>query len=272
MGSHSSQGRKLRRRQKNFLIAGDTLLSLTAVCAFILTASASGAALPDLCQQQNEASQLAARLSSANEEERFDAAVSLSTLRSKQAAAALRAATDDLSERVRAAAISGLAAMGDKESASMIAAKLREDKSLHVRKQAAYALGELRASETTPSLITALRDKNAEVRGAAAFALGQCEDESAIEPLIAALKDKADFVRAQAARALGLRAASQAVAALTIILSSDKDNEVKRQSALALGLIGDGAALPALREAAQSSDPLLSEAAMEAIRMITSKQ
>lgn len=248
---------------------------MTAAIAslLILLAATIGAALFVQPQpQDSELARLAARLSSDDEEERFDAAVSLSILRSKEAAAALRAALDDVSERVRAAAINGLAGMGDTQSASLIAAKLLEDKSLHVRKQAAYALGELQSSESRSSLIVALRDKNAEMRGAAAFALGQYRDESAIEPLIVALKDKSDFVRAQSARALGRHAASRAVAALIEMLLSDRDNEVKRQTALALGLIGEASALPALRQASQSLDPLLSEAADQAIKMITSKR
>lgn len=248
---------------------------LTAAIAglLIILATSSGVARSlQPYQQDSDLARFKALLTSSDEEERLDAAVSLSTLRGKEAAAVLRAAIEDSSERVRAAAINGLAAMEDKESASLIAAKLREDKSLHVRKQAAYALGELPGSEGTSSLTGALRDKNAEVRGAAAFALGQLRDESAIEPLIVALKDKSDFVRAQSARALGRQSASQAVTVLINLISTDKDSEVKRQTALALGLIGDPAALPALRSASQSSDPHLSEAATEAIKMITSKR
>ncbi|HEY7543439.1 MAG TPA: HEAT repeat domain-containing protein [Blastocatellia bacterium] len=249
---------------------------LTPACAVFIVALAAniGASSFLPLRQDSEIARLKARLSSGNEEERLDAAVALSAMRGEEAAVVLRAAIDDRSEKVRAAAINGLASMGDDESAPLIAASLREDKSLYVRKEAAYALGHLRSSDAALSLINALRDKNVEVRGAAAVALGELRDLSTIEPLIVALNDKSDFVRAKSARALGRmgRAASQAVAVLINLLSSDEEGEVKRETAQALGLIGDRAALPALREASQSSDPLLSEAAAEAIKMITRGQ
>jgi HEAT repeat protein len=55
------------------------------------------------------------------------------------------------------------------------------------------------------------------------------------------------------------------------LLASDKDNEVRRQSATALGLIGDRSATSALRSAAESDDPHLRDAAVEALRLMESK-
>ncbi len=140
-----------------------------------------------------------------------------------------------------------------------------------MRKTAAYALGKLGRTEGTAALVAALKDKDIEVRGAAAVALGEYRDASAIAPLTAALEDKSEFVRAQSARALGVngRAAAQSVPLLIKLLTSDKDPNVKRHAATALGQIGERAALPALERAVRDHDPYLSQAASEAIKMIT---
>jgi HEAT repeat protein len=108
------------------------------------------------------------------------------------------------------------------------------------------------------------------VRGAAVVSLSNLADATAIMPLISALEDKSEFVRAHAAAALGAngRAAAQAVPNLVKLLTSDKDPEVRRQAATALGMIGEPSALPALEHATHASDPYLSQAAREAIPQI----
>jgi HEAT repeat protein len=215
-----------------------------------------------------EIARFARQLSSPDEEERLDAVISLTSLGTPPAAQSLRPALDDQSERVRAAAVRGLAALKDSASSQAIIARLREDRSLAVRKEAALALGELRQGQS--ALTDALRDRNAEVRGAAATALALCDFPSAIDPLIRALRDKSAFVRSQSSRALGAlgSVASRALPSLIRVLSSDKDSEARRQSALAMGRIGDASALPALRLASQSADPYLKEAAIAAIESI----
>jgi HEAT repeat protein len=77
-------------------------------------------------------------------------------------------------------------------------------------------------------------------------------------------------VRARSAYALGLNGSSAARAATELVrlLTSDPDNEVKRQAVGALGLIGEPSALPALKRAELSSDPHLSRAARHAINLI----
>lgn len=197
----------------------------------------------------------------------------LAALETPQAIPALTSALNDPSERVRAHAITGLARLSDSSLVSIIAARLAQDKKPFVRKTAAYALGKFGSPEGTAALIAALKDKDIEVRGAAAVALGEYADQTAIAPLIGALADKSDFVRAHSARALGVngRAASQAVPLLIKLLTSDKDLHVKRLAATALGQIGERAALPALELAMRDHDPYLSQAASEAIKMITGK-
>jgi HEAT repeat protein len=230
------------------------------------------------CQEMNqniraEISRLALRLRSSDEEERRDAVVKLSEIESPETTGVLLFALNDRSERVRAMAIDGLSRTGSPQAVDAIAARASSDKSPFVRKEAAYALGRLRSPSGTAALVAALKDKEMEVRGAAAVALGQCGDAAPIEPLLGALSDKSEFVRAQAARALGAagRGAAVAVARLVTLITSDPDQEVRRQAAVALGLIGEKAALPALERASRDPDPLLSNAAREAINHIVNR-
>ncbi|HET9532579.1 MAG TPA: HEAT repeat domain-containing protein, partial [Blastocatellia bacterium] len=208
-----------------------------------------------------------------NVEDRFDAVVKLSALGTPPAISALSTALEDSDENVRAIAIDGLARTGDPQLVPVIAARLEQDKSIFVRKTAAYALGRIGSDAGTGALLRALKDKNAEVRGAASVALTRYSDASAVDGLIAALSDKSDFVRARAAQALGINrgAALRAISILMKLLDSDPALDVRRQSATALGEIGDPAALDSLERARLSADPYLSHAASSAIEKIKNK-
>jgi HEAT repeat protein len=78
-----------------------------------------------------------------------------------------------------------------------------KDSHANVREQAAFALGQFRATSAVPALVVALKDSAANVREQAAFALGQIRDPRAIDALTEALKDASADVRQQAAFALG---------------------------------------------------------------------
>jgi HEAT repeat protein len=123
-------------------------------------------------------------------------------------------------------------------------------------------------------------DKDAGVRGAAAVALGEIRDEAAVPTLSQVLtgriekKKKAktgddEFVMRAAARSLGQIRSRAGVEVLIATLANDGNgNDVRREAATALGLIGDSSAGPALQAASASGDPYLSEAAREALRLI----
>jgi HEAT repeat protein len=219
---------------------------------------------------QSEIERFTSQLRSSDEEERREATIMLAALETPAAIPALTSALNDTSERVRAHAITGLSRFTDPSLVPLIAARLAQDKKPFVRKTAAYALGKFGSPEATAPLTAALKDKDIEVRGAAAVALGDYADASAIAPLSAALEDKSEFVRSQSARALGVngRAAAAAVPLLIKLLNSDKDQQVRRHAATALGLIGERASLPSLERAARDHDPYLSQIASEAIKMI----
>lgn len=105
------------------------------------------------------------------------------------------------------------------------------------RRNAAWALGALDASEAVPALIEALKDSDAGVREQVAWALGAIGDRRAVDGLVAALGDSAAGVRRQSAWALGAIGDQRAVAGLTRALK-DGDAGVRKQAAWALGAIG----------------------------------
>ena len=221
-----------------------------------------------------EIARLKASLTSSDEEERRNAVLTLATIGTPAAAAALATVVDDSSPKVRAAAIAGLGYTGDQNYVPLASALLARDKEVFVRKAAAYALGRLRGPVATTALVEALKYKEAEIRGAAAAALAEYAATSAIEPLMRLLNDKSDFVRAQAARALGINgsAARAAIPALIKVLDSDKSIEAKQEAAIALGSIGDRSALPALNRAQRDEGPYLSRAAIDAIKRIEQRE
>ena len=76
------------------------------------------------------------------------------------------------------------------------------DSDAGVRRQAAYALGELRSGRAVEGLTRALKDEAVEVRASAISALGEIRDPRAAAAIAGALKDADPGVRARAASAL----------------------------------------------------------------------
>jgi HEAT repeat protein len=77
-----------------------------------------------------------------------------------------------------------------------------EDSDAGVRRQAAAALGHVRAPRALPALVAALKDEEPRVRQRAALALGEIGDSRAVQALTEALKDPDPAVRRYAAQAL----------------------------------------------------------------------
>ncbi|HKV38025.1 MAG TPA: HEAT repeat domain-containing protein [Blastocatellia bacterium] len=280
---------KRLRRNSASIQAGLVIASLAASLAVIPTSNASSrpvqpransAPVVRAKQEPTAARPQAAvlgearrQLSSGDEETRFQAVLTLSSLQLAEAAPLLQSALNDSSPKIRAAALEGLAFLRDPVVVSVAATWLKTSKDVFVRKTAMYALGELGSPAGTPILAAALRDKNVEVRGAAAVALTLFRDPAAVPALMRALDDGSGFVRAESALALGTNAGSAAAAGPRLIKLLDMDPvaAVKRQAAATLGLLGDPAALPSLERARQSQDPYLSEDAISAINKIHEK-
>ncbi len=219
------------------------------------------------------------RLSSAEVEERRDALMRLAALRHPDASRVAVSALHDASAIVRATASGAVQWLPAEESAAALL-PLLGDKDEFVRQEAAYALGRTKSRNAVTPLIERLsRDKKDGVRGAAAVALGQIADEAAVVSLAQVLspqtalpgakarKEKNVFVLRAAAVSLGQIASRAGLPALVAALEDERTaDDVRREAARALGLIGDPAAKPPLRKVLMARDPYLSVAAHEALQ------
>jgi HEAT repeat protein len=134
------------------------------------------------------------------------------------------------------------------------------DRDGSVRTIAAEALGRLGDPKAIKGLMALFKDSSKLVRVAATIALMQI-GEATVEPLMAGLKDENFQVRLHSVQALGGITSdyptgrswlkdSRPVPGL-IALLKDKDRAVREDAAIALGMIGDPIAVPALVEAMQ---------------------
>ena len=247
----------------NKIIVAWASLLILCVCTFAQDSR-------DLTPTQLEIKKQQQRLSSAGEEERRDALMRLGTMRLEAASRAALPALKDPSPIVRVTATKAILAIGGDESANALI-PLLGDKDEFVRRETAYALGLTRSRNATAALSERLlKDKEDGVRGAAAVALGQIGDEAAVVALVGTLaREKNVFVLRAAATSLGQIGSRGGTAALISALTNEKfPDDVRREAARSLGLIGDPSAEPALRAAATSSDPYLSEIAHKAIHRL----
>lgn len=266
-----------------FCFKGSSLALLAAILFVIGPAAGTpiiGQGNERLTPIQREIERLRQRLISGDVEERRDALTRLGNLRRPDASRVAAAGLGDLAPIVRVTAAHAILSLPPADAAALLI-PLLQDKLEFVRREAAYALGQTRSRTAVSPLANLLTsDKDAGVRGAAAVALGEIGDESAVPSLSQVLtgrtekKKKAktaenEFVMRAAARSLGQIRSRSGVEVLIAALADDtNDNDVRREAATALGLIGDPSAGPALQAAFASSDPYLSEAAREALRLL----
>lgn len=229
------------------------------------------------------------RLNAAEVEERRDAVMRLAALRHPEASRTALVALKDALPIVRATAPAAVLSLPEEESTPALI-PLLSDKDEFVRQEAAYALGKTRSKSAVAPLIERLNlDKKDGVRGAAAIALGQIGDEAAVVSLAQVLSPQLDapnsskarknkkrenvFVLRAAARSLGQIASRAGVPALLAIIEDEQaEDDVRREAAEALGLIGDPSALPALQKLLTAQDPSLSLTASKAVLKISNRQ
>jgi len=253
------------------------LVLLSAVAADSFAQGGQG-----LTSVQREIERQRQRLTSSEVEDRRDALMRLGNLKRPDASRAAVAGLNDPAPVVRVTAAHAILSLPPQEAVALLS-PLLQDKLEFVRRETAYALGETHSRAAVEPLANVLLgDKEAGVRGAAAVALGEIREESGVLALSQVLggatpaqkkkKSKArenEFVLRAAARSLGQIRSRAAVDTLIAVLGNeDYAGDIRREAAIALGLIGDSAAVPALRAAQASDDPYLSEAAHEALRRI----
>jgi HEAT repeat protein len=255
------------------------VVTLLLLCGAAAHARAQGDRMTPL---QRDIERQRQRLSSSEIEDRRDALMRLGNLKRPDASRVAASGLNDPSPLVRVAAAHAILSLPVPEVVTLLM-PLLQDKLEFIRREAAYALGETHSrSAVEPLANLLLSDKEAGVRGAAAVALGQIGDETAVVALAQVLgapapaqeKKKSkprenEFVLRAAARSLGQIRSRAAVNTLIAALGNEAyANDVRREAATSLGLIGDSAAVPALRAAFASDDPYLAEAAREALRRL----
>jgi HEAT repeat protein len=257
------------------------VLASWVACLLCLTiaSSISAQSLETLTPSQLEINKQRQRFNSSSDEDRRDALMRLGSMHLAEASRAALPGLTDPSAMVRVTAAKAILSLSPSESVQVLI-PLLGDKDEFVRRETSYALGLTRSKNATAALVERLlQDKEDGVRGAAAVALGQIADESAVVSLSTVLTGQAkrkgkqernEFVLRATAEALGkIRSLAGAPALIAAVTNEKLSSDIRREAARALGVIGDPGAVPALMQAAMSSDPYLSVAAYDALKKIS---
>src|SRR5260370_6682611 len=143
-----------------------------------------------------------------------------------------------------------------------------------VRRIAVGARGFADQVNALPALMRALKDESWMVREEAAQTIGKLKGRPATDDLITLLDDEFWQVHVKAVRSLGLLKAAQAVSPISAQLLHDVGN-LRKEAVIALGEIGDIAAIPALETAGGDPDPdvrKLSKLALTSIQLSARSQ
>ena len=138
---------------------------------------------------------------------------------------------------------------------------------MYVRRNAVYALGQIKDPSAVEALIAALKDKHVYVRKSAVWALGKTMDVRAVKPLVVMLKDKDSRTQAQARVALtdiGKSAIGSLITAL-----KDENVTARRNAALTLGEIKHSSAIEALIAILKDKDSTVQSYSASALKKIT---
>lgn len=185
-------------------------------------------------------------------------------------AAALRA-TASTDTAVRLAAVGVLGWLKDATALPVLTRLAADDADAEVRRAAVGALGLGQGADAQvahAALLRALTDTVWRVREEAANTLGKLKLPGTTGPLITALEDSYWQVRQLAARALGRLKDAQAVHALVTHALQHEIANLRKEASVALGEIGDPAALPALAIASHDADPEVRKTARLAVSLI----
>lgn len=114
------------------------------------------------------------------------------------------------------------------------------------KRDALFEIRKLKTAEASRLAIPALTDKSEIVRATAAFSVVFLPPDESLTVLLPLLKDKKELVRREAAYALGKTRNANAINALLQVFQTDKIGDVRNASIVALGDIGNPAAIDAL--------------------------
>jgi HEAT repeat protein len=265
---------------------------------------------------QSSLDSLKRAITSGTVEEKREALRQIRNLRSEEGSRLAVPALSAGSDMVRATAAASVVFLPKAEAADQLVRMLK-DKSSFVRKEAAYAIGEVGDAKTMlgegkeDAIAAALRqvlqnDKDPEVRSAAAIAMGTAGGLQSVWYLYFFLQETRDkpneFLRRSAIKSIGnvaaeLRSGKRVIPSLRlgidpnvikwqdltqeyrvfkaaarmlvdILQNQSEEDDVRRESATALGAIGALEAIPALNSNLNAKDPYLAKACSEAIEKL----
>jgi len=182
----------------------------------------------------------------------------------------LMQALDNKKEVVRLNAAFGLALVGDASALEPFVRTLRNaDLSVPEEKRPLLAQLDFSRTEYVAPFINTLKAGDFKARWGGAKILASVGGAAAVESLIRLLEDQEWGVRGLAIVILG-EIGLPAVEPLALALG-DKNREVRRGAAMALGIIGDASVRGALQGACEDSDSTVRKAAEEALASIEAR-
>jgi HEAT repeat protein len=208
-------------------------------------------------------------LKSADPKTRAEAARNIPVTELGTPPAELLAATDDKDPTVRRAAVRGLIGFilqyADASALPKLIQLLEKEPDVEVRAAVGRALGALSHRDVVPALVRVLpAEKDPGIRDEILAIFARAGDRRALPALLPLLKEKAPPVRALEA----LRRITQELPAELPPLLEHPDAALRAGAAQAMGEIGDPAAVPHLTKAARDKDPVVVQAALEALALL----
>lgn len=182
-------------------------MGVLVLCLFAVSTVSLSAQAPANGNWPETEARLNRQLASDDVEQKRSALFALRNLQTEQASRIAISALSDTNEIVRATAVASVIFLPKTEAITALV-PLLDDKADFVRREAAYALGNVSSPEAAAPLLGLFqKEKLLEVRNAIIIALGQSGNQSAIEPLIRLLKispkEEHEFMRRSVARSIG---------------------------------------------------------------------
>lgn len=197
----------------------------------------------------------------------------LGRLGAREAVPDLVKALGDTSADVRVVAAAALWRLPDPSATEPLLEHVKDaDKA--VREWSALALGVIGDTRAVPEMVRLLGDPERSVRLAAVRSLGRIGDPAGLEPVLRYLrggKRDAEEKEEGVAAIVSIKGDGRSVALLSLLESAEGDLEQQVRVIVALGKVGNAAALPALRKRATSGSAELRDAAIKAIAELTGR-
>jgi HEAT repeat protein len=162
---------------------------------------------------------------------------------------------DGRGKSVREGALASIAHHADTGADDILEGFTRPGRPEHLRKQAAFWLGNARGQRGYEVLARLMREEPSDdLRAHVTFALGQSDVPEALTELIrAARRDASGQVRGQALFWLAQKAGEKAAGTITRAIDDDPDTEVKEKAVFALSQLPKDQGVPLLIEVARNN-------------------